>query len=204
MAVRAVADGKEAARSIAQYLTGKEAVGPEKRFNSRMGKLSDSEMPVFLESASPDDRIKPFGIASTFSIDEAKAESLRCLRCDCRKPEDCLLRRYAETYGARQNRYKSDRRLFVQRTQHPDVIYEPGKCIDCGICIEIATEAGEDLGLTFVGRGFDVRVAVPFEETLADGLRKAAERCVASCPTGALAFKDGREPSAAPEREAES
>ncbi len=204
MAVRAVADGKEAARSIAQYLTGEEVVGPEKRFNSRMGKLSESEMPVFLESASPDDRIRPFGIASTFSIDEAKAESQRCLRCDCRKPEDCLLRRYAETYGARQNRYKSDRRLFVQRTQHPDVIYEPGKCIDCGICIQIATEAGEDLGLTFVGRGFDVRVAVPFEETLADGLRKAAGRCVASCPTGALAFKDGREPSAAPEREEES
>ncbi len=196
MAVRAVADGKEAARSIAQYLTGHEVVGPEKRFNSRMGKLAESEMPVFLEPASAEARIKPFGIASTFSIDEAKAEALRCLRCDCRKPEACSLRRYAEQYGARQNRYKSARRPFVQRTQHPHVIYEPGKCIDCGICVQIAREAGEGLGLTFVGRGFDVRVAVPFEGTLAEGLREAAERCVAACPTGALAFKDGRKSSA--------
>jgi len=31
-------------------------------------------------------------------------------------------------------------------------------------------------------------------ETLAEGLRVAAERCVAACPTGALAFKDGRRP----------
>jgi NADH dehydrogenase/NADH:ubiquinone oxidoreductase subunit G len=81
--------------------------------------------------------------------------------------------------------------VFVQQTQHPDVIYEPGKCIDCGICIETAAKAGERLGLTFVGRGFDVRVAVPFEASLAEGLREAAAQCVGACPTGALAFKDG-------------
>ena len=79
----------------------------------------------------------------------------------------------------------------MQQTQHPDVIYEPGKCIDFGICIETASKAGETLGLAFVGRGFDVRVAVPFEATLAEGLREAAAQCVAACPTGALAFKDG-------------
>jgi len=70
------------------------------------------------------------------------------------------------------------------------VIYEPGKCIDCGLCIQVATEAGEELGLTFVGRGFDVRVAVPFEHSMAEGLKVTARRCVEACPTGALAFKD--------------
>lgn len=194
MAVRAVADGKEAARSIAQYLAGQEVVGPERRFNSRMGKVSGAEMAVFLESASLETPVKPFGISNAFSIDQARAESLRCLHCDCRKHDACLLRQHAQTYGARQSRYKADRRPFVQQTQHPDVVYEPGKCIDCGICIQIASEAGEKLGLTFVGRGFDVRVAVPFGETLAEGLRMAAERCVAACPTGALAFKDDRKP----------
>lgn len=191
MAVRAVADGKEAARSIAQYLTGQDLVGPEKPFNSRMGKLTDGEMPVFLESASPEGRQELFAAATGFTSEEAKAESLRCLRCDCRKPDACLLRQYAHAYGARQTRYKAARRPLVQQTQHPDVIYEPGKCIDCGICIETASKAGEALGLTFVGRGFDVRVAVPFDGTLAEGLRSAAAQCVAACPTGALAFKDG-------------
>jgi hypothetical protein len=166
MTVRAVADGKEAAQSIAQYLSGQQVTGPEKQFNSRMGKLAESETPIFLQSASSQPRTKPFGIARTFSVDEARAESLRCLRCDCRKPDACRLRQYAQAY-------------------------------DCGICIRIASEAGEALGLTFVGRGFDVRVAVPFDGTLADGLRVAAERCVAACPTGALAFKDGKGPSSA-------
>jgi len=190
MAVRAVADGKEAAQAIAQYLTGQEVTGPARRFNSRMGKLADGEMDVFLQSVSSGPRQAPFGAATAFNDDEARAESQRCLRCDCRKPDACRLRDYAQAYNARQTRYKSERRPFVQLTQHPDVIYEPGKCIDCGICIEIASKAGEQLGLTFVGRGFDVRVAVPFEATLAEGLRQAAAQCVAACPTGALAFKD--------------
>jgi len=190
MAVRAVADGKEAAQSIAQYLTGRDVVGPEKPFNSRMGKLVDGEMGVFLASADAGARQEPFGVATSLSENEAHAESLRCLRCDCRKPDACLLRQYAQEYGAKQTRYKAARRPFVQQTQHPEVIYEPGKCIDCGICIETASQAGEALGLAFVGRGFDVRVAVPFDATLAEGLRRAAAECVATCPTGALAFKD--------------
>ena len=72
--------------------------------------------------------------------------------------------------------------------QHAEVIYEPGKCIDCGLCIQIAAAAGEPLGLTLVGRGFDVRVAVPLDRPLAEALRRW-RRSVAACPTAALAWK---------------
>ncbi len=190
LAVRAVADGKEAAQSIGQYLLGQDVTGPRRSFNSRMGRLRNGEIVAFLKSAHRGTRRMPTQPAGSFTPSEARDESRRCLRCDCRKGDTCLLRRYAESYGARQTRYKAHRRPFVQQTQHPEVIYEPGKCIDCGICIALASQAGEKLGLTFVGRGFDVRVAVPFEGSLAEGLRLAAEQCVAACPTGALAFKD--------------
>jgi ferredoxin len=194
LAVRAVADGKEAADSIRQYLTGEPVVGPARAFNSRMGKLEAGEMELFLQSANAAARCKPSEESGGFTPEEARTESLRCLRCDCRKADACLLRQHAGTYDARQARYKAQRREFVQQTQHPEVIYEPGKCIDCGICIQIASAAQEKLGLAFVGRGFDVRVAVPFDESLAEGLRTAAAQCVAACPTGALAFKDTRRP----------
>jgi NADH dehydrogenase/NADH:ubiquinone oxidoreductase subunit G len=100
------------------------------------------------------------------------------------------LREYAREYEAKSSRYKNERRSFVQQAQHPDVIYEAGKCIRCGLCIQIASEAKEKLGLTFIGRGFNVQVAVPFGRSIAEGLKIAAERCVGGCPTGALALKD--------------
>ncbi len=76
----------------------------------------------------------------------------------------------------------------------PSVIYEPGKCIRCGLCIQLCARAKEELGLTFVGRGFDVVVGVPFERSLAEGLRKVAAECAAACPTGALALRQGEDP----------
>ena len=190
LAVRAVADGKEAAESISQYLSGGEVTGPDKPFNTRIGKIQDGEKERFAECASDDSRVTVSRKGEGFTDEQARQEAARCLHCDCRKADSCKLRQYARDYGARPNRYKSERRLFVQQTQHPKLIYEPGKCIDCGLCVQIATKAGEELGLTFIGRGFDVRVAVPFERSIADGLKQSAAECVAACPTGALAFTE--------------
>jgi len=190
LAVRAVADGKTAAESIRRYLAGERTIEVGRAFNSRMGKLRDGEMEIFLRSASRETRRKPSSYTGGFSAEEAVAESLRCLHCDCRKPDACLLRQYAQVYDARQSRYKAERRQFIQRTEHPEVIYEPGKCISCGICIQIASASKEKLGLTFIGRGFDVRVTVPFDASLAEGLQVAAAQCVQACPTGALAFNE--------------
>ncbi len=43
-----------------------------------------------------------------------------------------------------------------------------------------------------VGRGFDVAMAVPFDEPLSEGLRQVARRCAEACPTGALALRSER------------
>ena len=70
-------------------------------------------------------------------------------------------------------------------------MFEPGKCIKCGHCILIAEEAREPLGLTFIGRGFNVKVGAALSESLKEGLRAVALRCVEACPTGAL-FRRGK------------
>ena len=48
------------------------------------------------------------------------------------------------------------------------------------------------LGLTFIGRGFNVRVAAPFNRTIEEGLQKVAAACVEHCPTGALVLRPPR------------
>jgi NADH dehydrogenase/NADH:ubiquinone oxidoreductase subunit G len=73
--------------------------------------------------------------------------------------------------------------------EHPDLVYEPGKCISCGICVRITEQQREEPGLTFIGRGFDVKVAVPFDKSIKEGLTISADDVVRACPTGALAFK---------------
>ena len=96
---------------------------------------------------------------------------------------------YADAYEAKPQQFKGDGRHPIEKTyDHPSVVYETGKCIKCGLCVRI-TEQHEELGLTFIGRGFDVRVGTPLNRTLDRALTKAAEDCVRACPTGALALR---------------
>jgi NADH dehydrogenase/NADH:ubiquinone oxidoreductase subunit G len=125
-----------------------------------------------------------------FNREEAIREARRCLHCDCRKLDNCLLRDYADLYGADRRKYPTgERKPIVKHFDHESVVYEPEKCIRCGLCIDIAAKSGEKTGLAFTGRGFDVRMMVPFGQPMSSGLTHAADECVESCPTGALSFK---------------
>lgn len=120
---------------------------------------------------------------------QALREARRCLTCGCRKADCCDLRALATEYDADPYRFTGARRRFSRDESHPAIVYEPGKCIMCDACVRVAEDAGEPLGLSIVGRGFDVSVAVPFGEPLSKGLRDSALQCAAACPTGALALR---------------
>ncbi len=162
---------------------------------STIGHLFEPEWKEYLQEGIPDHRFEPAGGAITgFTREAAMHEAQRCLRCDCRKPVSCKLRLYAEEYGANRKRYAGrERNQLTRSMQHELVVYETEKCIRCGLCIEITQKHGEPVGLTFVGRGFDVRISVPFNETIKEALTRTAEECVKACPTGALAFKNEEE-----------
>lgn len=183
-AVRAVADGRVAAYSIAQFLAGQPVTGGERRpFSTHMGRLHPEELALLLEDADPGPQV------AALTVETAARECARCLHCDCRKLHACKLRDSSIALEADTGKYHGERRPFTRDATHPEVIYEPGKCIDCGICLRIAESHREALGLSFIGRGFDVRPAVPFGESLLEGLREAAAECVNACPTGALSHR---------------
>jgi NADH dehydrogenase/NADH:ubiquinone oxidoreductase subunit G len=99
-------------------------------------------------------------------------------------PGNCVLQHWAQVYGRRKS-FPVERKIRATLATR-GIIFEPGKCILCGICVKLTEMAAEPLGLTFIGRGFDVKVGVPFSRDIDAGLQKVAAECVEHCPTGAL------------------
>jgi ferredoxin len=192
MAIRSLAHGKFMAESINQMFRKIPMTGYERRFNSVMGRLMEGEGETFVQQAEDIPPVLPVGdIAKGFTSEEAVNESTRCFRCGCRKQVSCKLRRYADKYKGNQIRFKTRIREKLQlNLQHEMVFYESGKCIKCGLCVQIAEKSTEEYGLTFVGRGFDVKVAVPLNQSMTKGLTKVAQKCVQACPTAALAIQN--------------
>jgi heterodisulfide reductase subunit A-like polyferredoxin/ferredoxin len=187
--VSSVADGKAVAVCIQQYLTNQAVVRPAKPFSVFMGRVAEDEMPDFLQDASAAGRSDAKAMA--IDINRAIEESRRCVHCNCAKADSCKLRQLAVDYDVNLHRFSSGGRLRFQRNvEHPLVCFEEGKCIRCGNCIKVAGAHQGALGLTSIGRGFDVHIGVPFHESMRDGLLEAARAAVAACPTGALSLRE--------------
>ncbi|WP_421919527.1 2Fe-2S iron-sulfur cluster-binding protein [Marinifilum sp.] len=190
MAVKAVAMGKEAAWSVHEFLSAGKAKATERLFNSRFGTLRKEELAEYLKESLEGNRVEaksPKGYTKQEAIEEAK----RCMHCDCRKLDNCRLRDCAEEYKIDRRRFAlGERNSVVKYINHDSVIYEPEKCIKCGLCIEIAERHGEKTGLTNIGRGFTVKVAVPFKQELNEALKIAGRECAEACPTGALSMNN--------------
>jgi formate dehydrogenase major subunit len=201
LAVRAVAAGKLGAASLDQYLSGKEVIGAPEPVNVLMGRLSEEELAVMLRNIeqgprAPMPHLEMEKRRTTFeevelgfSLDAAAREARRCLGCGCGKAIPCRFRQFATEYGADPQRFAGQRRRFARDTSHPDIIFEPGKCILCGACVQVAAQAGEELGLALIGRGFQVAAGVPFDRPMAEALRQSARRAAEVCPTGAIMLK---------------
>jgi NADPH-dependent glutamate synthase beta subunit-like oxidoreductase/ferredoxin len=187
LAVRAVGDGRSAALAISRYLAGKPLEAAHDHYSVHIGRLVEDEISVFMAGASESGRVEAPKLG--FSEDDAKREAARCMHCECGKLGGCKLRNYGMEYKANPSKFKGKRGQVTRATDHPFVIYEPGKCISCGLCVSLAEQAGEPLGLAFIGRGFNVRPGIPFDEPFSKALCKVAEQCAEACPTGALVIR---------------
>lgn len=191
--VRSIASGHRAADAIgAQLASGKPATGKKWFFRARMTDAERGEL--FSRPAGKRASTVQLGAAiRSGDAGHAGGEASRCLDCACVSLHSCRLRHYSTRYNADPNRYAGGaRRELAPDRSHPLVDYEPGKCILCGLCVAVADAESDRPGLTFSGRGFDTRVAVPFDQEIRRGIETSARRCAEVCPSGAITLKRGR------------
>ena len=199
LAIRSVGHGRSIAIAIDNYLTRRSLPVLNSRSQSRIAKVEEHELRILsasmenLKAATFERKFDSeaiSGVSVGVTSAQAVTEAAKCIQCGCASFHHCKLRIYSEQYGANSKRYKGEMRRPLKRVfDHPYVVYEPGKCIQCGLCVRITEKEKNKLGLTFIGRGFEVRVDAALEGTMDAGLAQAAADCVDACPSGALEFK---------------
>jgi len=199
-AIRSLASGQKAAQSILSWLRG-DVLEERHAFHSHLGHMEEQEIEAWKEIAEPYGRQEIFPLSRDARVEgsmeemtdrqkeSARIEARRCLQCTCPAESDCRLRLFSEEYEARQRRFQGERRTLQWDLSHEEVPYDSGKCILCGLCVRTAQALGCKRGLSFWGRGFQTRVAVPFGKDVREGLADLAVQCARMCPTGALILR---------------
>jgi len=186
--VFAVADGRKIAYQLHARLSGRPQPSSPFSINSHLGKLRQEEFSDMLQlAASHAPAIPDDALPAAFTVPNAAAEAHRCLHCDCRKLSACRLRLTALAYHANPRRYPAITRPFQQIVDNA-IIFEPAKCIACGLCVRLTSQPGHS-GMIFTRRGIHLTVAPAPETSLAAALGDNASQIIAQCPTGALSFK---------------
>jgi len=191
LAVRAAALGKKSSQWIMEFIEKQYVSTPEHRFNSVYKRITVEDQDEFLKEAknhSPREKATEHLLG--FSKEDAIKEAGRCLHCDCRKKETCILRVLSSDYKASQRVYTlATHPKTVRNTDHDLIVFETLKCIKCGICIQTAQAEGDKTGFAYVGRGFDVQLAIPIEKNIRELTNETVISCAKNCPTGAISLK---------------
>jgi predicted molibdopterin-dependent oxidoreductase YjgC len=169
--------------SRAQVEEAADAAAPKKRLSTTIP-LSAIDIPAAIAATASN---APRNDAID-SPETAAAEAARCMHCDCRDAHTCSLRLWAEHLDASPNARKAPHRTW-QLVTGKHAIFESGKCIQCGLCVQTAKAHHRDLGPTWHGRGFDLSTAAPIGRDAAEPFndKTLATVLVEICPTGAIA-----------------
>jgi ferredoxin len=190
LVIQSVAEGERVAHAVDAALAGR-APTARRPFEFRRSRLNDEEVELLRLTVGERPRLAPHELPT---LPMARSEAERCLSCDCAAAPTCRLRHYADAYDCDQTRFRGDRRKLTPCLEGRSAVLDPGKCIACGLCVQITRKLGEPIGLTLFGRGFELGITVPLGHSLDDALTHSATACIAACPTGALSAPRGARP----------
>ena len=196
IAVRAIAGGKNAARSIDCELTGKKFL-PELPDYSVNGSFDPAVLGEVKEIkrteqhlAEADERKKSFDeAAGGFTKEEAIKEASRCLECGCSSVYDCKLLPLMREYGSFSSNISGKKHTYKKDNSHPFIVRDNGKCLLCAQCVRACKEITGNENLGLFGRGFNTLPVTAFDLPLDSSRCISCGVCTDVCPTGALTLR---------------
>lgn len=196
IAIRAIAGGKNAARSIDAYLKGEKLL-PElpqysvsKDFDPSVLSGTPTEKRTEMRLVDACERSGNFYEAALgFSEEEAIREASRCLECGCSAVYSCKLLPLMRDYDALSMSLSGKSRQYPKDKSHPFIVRDNNKCILCGQCVRACKEISGTENLGLFGRGFGTLPVSAFDLPLGESKCISCGACVNACPTGALTSK---------------
>ncbi len=196
IAIRAIAGGKYAAKSIDCWFNGVD-VPPElpqysinKNFDAKVleGTLKAERQEQILTDSHI--RVDNFSeVAYGLTREQALKEASRCLECGCNAVYTCELLPFARDYDAFSLNLKGTVRQYKKDKSHPFIVRDNNKCILCGQCVRACREVSLTENLGLFGRGFGTLPVTAFDLPLGESKCVSCGACVSVCPTGALMVK---------------
>jgi len=110
-----------------------------------------------------------------------------CMTCE--KSGSCKLEKYAYEFGIRKTRFEGEQHHYPIDLSNPFIVRDYNKCILCERCVRACDEISEIQAIDYTKRGFNTKVATPFDSGLKDSDCVFCGQCVQVCPTGALTEK---------------
>ncbi len=204
--IEAIAQGRKAAVSCGQYLSGLPLTGAKYEFISKRdnfekqkpedysGKFSEQireEMPTL----DPVKRRNFEEVELGYTAAAAHEETKRCLECGCTEYYTCDLKRHSTDYEAQQKKFEGDYKKYDIDFRHPYIEIDNNKCILCSRCVRICKDVVGANALGLVNRGFETYVAPSMGTSLLDTTCESCGMCISTCPTAAMSenfkFKPG-------------
>ena len=111
---------------------------------------------------------------------------------------NCELLRIANQVGINRERLALMRKreeFMPIDSSNPFFLFDPNKCVLCGICVRTCDEIQGVRAIDYVNRGYETKIGTFGDQLFIDSTCESCGECVERCPTGALARKNFKRPS---------
>lgn len=100
----------------------------------------------------------------------------------CYRNGKCVLQDLADTYGIKESRFFTREQPLEIDDESPAIVYNPNRCIQCGLCVQACCDIQTVSVIDFAYRGFERIVEPAFGQSLNDVECVACGQCIQACP----------------------